>query len=293
MKNKNIKFLMIIISIIVVILIALISLLQLQENNQNTININDIENDTSYVQGPLKQEIEDLEYNSIEYIHITDREIAQKYFSNYLQLMINNPEQAYLLLEKEYQTKRYKTYEIYNDYLQNNINYIKQTTLTNISIEDEDGYKKYTCKDKYGNTYIFKEISVMQYTVQLDDYTLENKTFNERYSKESQENKAILNIDKFFKMLNMQDYTSAYEVLDTTFKQNYFATQGQFEEYMQGKFFRYNNVTYNSYAERVTNLYTFNLTITDKTGEQQTSVDFNIVMQLLDGTDFVMSFEVE
>ncbi len=292
MKNQNIKFLIIVIIIIITVLIALICFLHIQRNNQNTVDINDIENDISYIQGPLKQEIENLEYNSIEYVHVTNQQMAEKYFTNYKQLMINNLEQAYKLLEKEYQTKRFSTYEIYNEYIQNNISYIKQAVPENISIRDYDDYKEYTCKDQYGNIYIFKETAVMEYTVQLDDYILENEVFGEKYAEVNGRDKAILNINKFFEMLNMQDYASAYGVLDESFKQNYFPTQQQFEEYMKGKLFRYNHVTYNSYSEPVADLYSFNLTISDKAKQVQATIDFNIIMQLQEGTDFVMSFEV-
>lgn len=238
-----------------------------------------------------REEIEKNDYNTYVSYNETEQDKVYRYFQDYMNNFLYNVELAYQTLNISYKNTRFSDIEQYKKYRDND-KYIETRAIQNYTINTDEDNVRYICEDQYGNRYIFEETAIMQYTVQLDDYTLENETFNERYSKESQENKAILNIDKFFKMLNMQDYTAAYEVLDTTFKQNYFATQGQFEEYMQGKFFRYNNVTYNSYAERVTNLYTFNLTITDKTGEQQTSVDFNIVMQLLDGTDFVMSFEV-
>ena len=293
MKNKNIKFLIILlIIIIIIILFALTYILHLQESKKNTIYINDIENDISYIQGPLKPQIDDLEYNSIEYIHVTDKQMAEKYFTSYIQLMINNSEQAYTLLEKEYQTERFSTYEMYNKYIQNNISYLKQAKLENISIKDYDSYKKYTCKDQYGKVYVFKETSVMEYTVQLDDYTLENDAFNEKYEEANSRDKGLLNVDKFFKMINMQDYTSAYSVLNENFKQNYFKTQTDFENYMKNEVFRYNKVDYKEYSNKITNIYTYKVVLTDLTEENTNEVEFNIVMKLLEETDFVMSFAV-
>ena len=233
------------------------------------------------------------ENNQYEYISVTDEMMAKSYMEDFAEIVLDNTQESYKFLKEEYKQKRFPTWEEYDNYVRTSEKDYEMLRLMQYQVNDREGYTEYICEDQYGNRYIFEETAIMEYTVQLDDYTLENETVNEKYGQTDSLNKATFNIDKFFEMLNMQDYTAAYEVLDTTFKQNYFATQGQFEEYMQGKFFRYNNVTYNSYAERVTNLYTFNLTITDKTGEQQTSVDFNIVMQLLDGTDFVMSFEIE
>lgn len=293
MENKKIKFLIILLSItIIIILSTLIYFLQLQESRENTVNVESIENDISYIQGPLNQNIENLEYNSIEYIHVTDKQIAQKYFENYIQMMIDNSKQAYTVLEKEYQNKRFDTYEIYNKYIQENISYLEQAKLESISIKEYDNYKKYICKDQYRNVYVFKEIAVMDYTVQLDDYTLENDTFNEKYKEVSYRDKGLLNVDKFFKMINMQDYKSAYTVLDANFKQNYFKTQADFENYMKNKVFRYNKVEYKEYSNKVTDIYTYKVVLTDMTEEKQGEVEFNIVMKLLEGTEFVMSFQM-
>lgn len=294
MKNKNLNFLIILLSIIIIIAIlcVCIYLLNSQENNEIIIDVNEIENDTSYIQGPLKQQIENLEYNNIEYIHITDKQMAEKYFTKYIQLMTYNSEQAYNLLEKEYNMARFKTYETFSKYIQNNIEYFKQAKLEKVAIKSEDNYKEYTCKDQYGNVYIFKETAVMEYTVQLDDYTLENTAFTETYSKASSRDKGLLNVDKFFKMINTQDYTSAYSVLDNNFKQNYFKTQIDFEKYMKNKVFHYNKVDYKEYSNKMTDIYTYKVVLTDLTKEKANEVEFNIVMKLLEGTDFVMSFAV-
>jgi len=289
---KNIKFLIIVLIILAIMLSAFIYVLYSQQEKQNTVDIEGIENDTSYVQGPLKQKIENLEYNSIEYIHVTDKQMAQKYFTNYIQLITNNSKQAYTLLEEKYQTIKFNTYEMYNEYIKNNISYLKQATLKSISIKDDNSHKVYTCKDQYGNVYVFKETTVMEYTVQLDDYTLENETFNEKYKQVQERDKGILNIDKFFKMINMQDYASAYALLDENFKQNYFKTQTDFENYMKNKVFRYNKVDYKEYSNKITDIYTYKIVLTDITGESQNEVEFNIIIKLLEGTNFVMSFQV-
>lgn len=230
--------------------------------------------------------------NQYEYISVTDKMMANSYMEDYAELVLNNAQQAYEMLSEEYKKKRFPTWQEYENYIRTSEKDYKMLRLMSYKVNKKQNYTEYICEDQYGNRYIFEEKGVMDYTIQLDDYILENEVFNEKYKKADARDKAILNIDKFFQMLNMQDYTSAYKVLDESFKQNYFPTQQQFEEYMKSKIFRYNNVTYNTYIEPVTNLYSFNLTISDKTEQKQEKVDFNLVMQLREGTDFVMSFEV-
>lgn len=291
---KKLKVLMITIMIIIIIILSLLMyFLFTQENKQEIPEIKEIEEgDTSYVQGPLKQRIEDLAYNGVEYIHITDKQMAEKYFNNYMQMMIHHTKKAYHLLDDEYKEKRFKTYEEYDTFVQHNILFLRQNALEDVIVTDKQKDKIYTCKDKYGNIYLFKETTVMEYNVQLDDYTLNNERFNEIYQKAEDKDKGILNIDKFFEMINMQDYTSAYRVLDENFKQNYFKTQADFESYIKNKVFRYNKVTYQEYSNKITDIYTYKIQLTDKTEEKQGQVEFNMVVKLLEGTNFVMSFAV-
>ena len=60
-------------------------------------------------------------------------------------------------------------------YFNKNIDYIK---AENCEVTKQNENTIYTLKDQYGNTYIFKENSIMNYTVILDDYNLENEEFN-------------------------------------------------------------------------------------------------------------------
>ncbi len=230
--------------------------------------------------------------NSYNYVELTSYQFTQNCFMDFIKRMIFQPEEAYSYLDESYRKLRFPTIDSFNSYILSMQNYLNNIQIINYKDLEEQN-SKYQCEDQYGNIYLFKREGINGYTVMLDDYTIENVVFDQKYKNADELDKVILNIDKFFKMINMQDYTSAYEVLDATFKQNYFSTQQQFEEYMKGKFFRYNNVVYNSYVEPVTNLYSFNLTVSDKAEEKQETIDFNVIMQLLDGTDFVMSFEVE
>lgn len=223
---------------------------------------------------------------------ITDKTMAQYYLYDYGDRVLNDRKNVYSMLDPSYKEKRFKTYNEYDEYIKESNKFYNLLELKSYSVEKKEEYNIYTCKDQYGDTYIFKEMAVMEYSIQLDDYTLNNAKFDETYQKAEDRDKGILNINKFFTMINMQDYTSAYRVLDENFKQNYFKTQADFETYMKSKVFHYNKVTYQEYSNKITDIYTYKIQLTDKTEEKQGQVEFNMVVKLLEGTNFVMSFAV-
>lgn len=253
-------------------------------------------NKNGYSEDNLNQiEVKDIisnDDNEYEYISVTDRMMAESYLEDYANIIMNDRKRSYEMLEEEYKQQRFLTLTEYENYINNAQKDYEMISLKEYATSVEKDNKIYTCKDQYGNTYIFKEKGIMEYDVQLDDYTLNNERFNEIYQKAEDKDKGILNIDKFFAMINMQDYVSAYRVLDENFKQNYFKTQADFETYIKSKVFRYNKVTYQEYSNKITDIYTYKIQLTDKTEEKQGQVEFNMVVKLLEGTNFVMSFAV-
>lgn len=231
-------------------------------------------------------------YNTYYYDEISNKTIVDAYFNKYKELIQNDINMAYNMLDDEYSELRFSQINDFQKYIEDNKKNILNIEIQKYYVEEYEDYNIYTCKDQYGNTIIFKDTAIMEYTVQLDDYTLNNEDFNEKYKKASDRDKGILNIDKFFKMINMQDYTSAYSVLDENFKQNYFKTQIDFENYMKNKVFKYNKVKYKEYSNKITDIYTYKVLLTDVTEQNQNEIEFNVVIKLLEGTDFVMSFGV-
>lgn len=232
-------------------------------------------------------------HNQYKINQITDKIMAQYYLYDYGDMVSNHLEKAYGLLNETYKEKRFPTYEEYANYIQTSNKIYNLLELKSYSVKQKEGYQEFTCEDQYGNIYIFEEKSIMQYTVQLDNYTLENETWNAKYQASNSRDKAILNIEKFFEMLHMQDYKSAYSMLNENFKQNYFKTQIDFENYMKTHVFQYNEIEYKGYSNQVTDIYTYQVVLADATGENTKKIEFSIVMKLLEGTNFEMSFTVK
>ena len=125
----------------------------------------------------------------------------------------------------------------------------------------------------------------------LDSYTIENETFNEQYAKATNQQKVAANINKFFEMINAKDYTSAYKVLDTEFKNNYFKTEKEFENYIEQILYKCNSIEYLKFDDGIASVFKYNIKVINRFDSTQQK-DFAVAMQLKEGTNFVMSFEV-
>lgn len=237
-------------------------------------------------------DIEPNAYNHYDYIAVTDKMMASAYLEDYASIIMQDKEKSYDMIEENYKQEKFPTLESYQTYLANNQKNYEELELEEYYTNSNGDNMTYACKDQYGNMYVFTETNILEYTVQLDDYTLENEAFKASYKQANNRDKGILNIDKFFKMINMQDFETAYEQLDENFKQTNFPTLSDFETYMKNKIYRYNKVSYKTYNDQISGIHSYSLILSDATGQNETQIEFNIVMKLLEGTDFVMSFAI-
>ena len=159
---KNKKIIVICVMLIVVVLIIIIL-----GNKKNNVVVDNTEG-YNYLK----------KYGSNEYvpIYVTEEDMAKKYLNDYKNNMLSDIEEAYYSLNKEYREKKFINLDGYKEYIKNS------TTLALYSMEVDkyniitvDGYKAFNIFDKSGNQYIFKEISIMNYEVYLDDYTIKLK----------------------------------------------------------------------------------------------------------------------
>lgn len=112
-------------------------------------------------------------YKVNEYIptYVSDEDMARIYLNDYINNMRYNVEKAYSLLDKEYRNKKFGSLENYKSYISS-----LQTTSYKLSTyykNSKNGYIIFGVTDQNSNLYIFKTKGVMQYSVFLDDYTVE------------------------------------------------------------------------------------------------------------------------
>ena len=236
--------------------------------------------------------IQKNENNVYTFKAISDETYAKDLFNQYKETILYNPELLYNNLDKEYKEKRFGTLEKFQIYTKDNKKYIEKNRIDKYKKTAKDDYTQYVCIDQNGNYYIFKETAVMQYSLILDTYTVDLPEFVEKYNNSAENEKVMLNIQRVLEALNSRDYKYVYDKLDNTFKTNYFKTQANFEEYIKKNFYTQNKITYGDYQKNG-DVYIYNIQIIDLNNNNSVAKSKKIVMQLKEGTDFVMSFNVE
>lgn len=265
------------------------------------------------------EDIQNKTYNVMQTSYKDDESYVVELFETYINRNLYNPDLAYDNLEPEYAQKKFGNMQNYEAFIEKNrdlyLSYdmrnakkyedfenmdeymLYLATFQQISLESykkttNSQYTQYVCIDNLGNYYIFRENAVMQYTVILDTYTIDLPEFVAEYEKASEEDRVLMNIQKFFEAIEDKDYDYAYDKLDATFKLNNFATLESFENYVNENFFEENTLSAGK-AEKQGDVYLYNVTIDDGTGKNNNSKTTSFVMRLGEGTDFVMSFGAE
>lgn len=112
-------------------------------------------------------------YKVNEYIatYISDEDMAKIYLNDYIKNMYSDIEKAYNSLDEEYRNKKFGSLDNYKQYV-NSLTY-PTYTLSRYYKKDTSNSIIFGVYDKNENFFAFKTKGVMQYTVYLDDYTVE------------------------------------------------------------------------------------------------------------------------
>ena len=153
MDNKNIKSV-----IIVIVLISLFTIAYLV---------------LSRIKGEEQYESYLKNYKVNEYIptYISDESMARIYLNDFINTMFSDPEKSYYLLDKDYREKKFGSISNYYSYIDSQRE--KSFTLEKYYKKSLKSYLLFGVYDNNGNIFIFKTKGVMQYSVYLDDYTVE------------------------------------------------------------------------------------------------------------------------
>ena len=237
--------------------------------------------------------IEKNQYNQFqEALNVVEEDILSLYYEKYVYISINNPQESFEMLDEEYRLEKFNNdIQTYVDYLNLNIEDMRSDSVTSYTEQEENGYTKYEVQTTNGKTFIIKEFDFMQYSILLDNYTVQSEEIVEEYNNLSSNSKVARNIRNIFTMLDNQDYEQVYSHLDNTFKQNNFPTIEQFEEYARNTFFETNYLG-EMRAIQQGNIYVITVPYKERASAAAEERQKIFFMQLLDGTDFVMSFNV-
>lgn len=229
------------------------------------------------------------EYNQINAGSVNIENIVKDYISIYKRMILSRADKIYDILDEEYRKARFGNKEFFEEYIEKNKEELQGIRLEEYLVNNYDDYIEYVGKDQYGNIYIFKEKNILDYTIELDDYTLEDEEYIKTYNSSTDQYKVVNNINIWIKMINNRDYNSAYEVLDETFRNENFESVEKFEEYMRQYFPAHYEIEFEE-TDKQGNYYTQKILLTDVTGEDTREIERTIVMLLKENTEFKMSF---
>ena len=233
------------------------------------------------------EKIEKNQYNIYKMTPISKNSTAERYFNIFLENLKYDMQKSYELLDTQYKQNKFKNINEYIQYVQNNK--LQENAIKSYNVYTYDDYNQYVCIDNQNRYYIFNEKGIMNFTVILDTYTIDLPEFTEKYTKASDEEKVLLNIQKCFTAINDKDYRYVYNKLDNTFKANNFKTLADFEKYINANFFEKNKISASN-ARKQSEVYLYHIKISNIDGTS--SITKTFVMQLKENTDFVMSFGV-
>lgn len=235
-------------------------------------------------------------------INVNEEYIINNYISYYRAMVKHDIDKAYELLDEEYRNQKFGDLNTFKQYIINNKEKIDTLYLYQYYTNQEKEYTQYVIKLTTFNNYTFNEKGVMNFSIFLDDYTVDTTEFIQEYENGSNKTKAGLNSEKVISAINDGDYKYVYSKLDETFKNNNFDTLQKFEEYVKNNFFEANDIEYENYVEEG-NLSIFRGKIVEKFNNEFTSTnqqeiivkqrDYTIIIKLLENRDFVMSFSIQ
>lgn len=257
---------------------------------QKQINLDSNSNLGIYTEEKIKAN----QYNSFTYSTETAKDMAKEYFNIFKANLTYDLEYVYNYLDNEYKEKRFSNFDNFKNYIAKNKQQLEKIQFVQhlVNYNNNEKYIEYVCKDQNGNLYIFKETSPLNFKLKLDTYTITTEKFKSEYQKANIQEKVAMNIDKWVQMLNNRDYSAAYNVLDTTFRSNKFGSEEKFEAYMRDKYPLYYQIEFSSFSSE-TNIYIQDISLKELNNTEGAKEKLAIIMQLREGFDFRMSFDIK
>ncbi len=230
-------------------------------------------------------------YNTFEYEIKNVEDICKEYFYNFKYSALCDTEYSYEMLDNEYKELKFGSVDKYKEYIKSHIDKIEIMNFNKYNTYDNDKYTQYVYVDRNEKFYIINASSITDYKVFLDNYTIDNPQFLEKYNSANTVQRVGYNIQKCLDAINDADYTYVYNKLDSQFKNNSYPTEKDFTNSIKSKLFETNKVSSVS-SSNEGNIYVYKMVIEDK-NDQTKKQNLTVIMKLLEGTDFTMSFSFE
>ena len=197
------------------------------------------------------------------------------------------------MLDSEYREKRfqnnYNNFIYYRTQMLNNAKFDTEIKSVTESTSKEDNIN-YSIKTKKDNNYIISENIPMNFTIQLDEYTIVLDSFKEKYNSAKIVTKITTDVDKVMKMINTYDYINLYNILDESYKNENFSEINSFISYITSELYNSNIYEIKNVKVQGDN-YIAEITVYENNENDSNTNNIKIIIQLLDGTNFKILFQ--
>lgn len=111
--------------------------------------------------------LKDYQVNQFVPVYVTDEQMVSIYYNDYINKMLYDRQKAYDLLHKNLKKKYFKSYNDYDNYVNEITNSSSNFAIKSFSIEPSRYETLYKVVDENNDIYVFHVIAVMQYSVEF------------------------------------------------------------------------------------------------------------------------------
>ena len=252
-----------------------------------TDNISMKENDKIYVDSKIENGSSNV-YNP-EYINIDDKAYIKALFERYKYDLTYDLESLYRNIDEGYRNTRFKSFDEFNQYINQNKEELLNDELTKYKVEEYSKNKQYTAICENNKRYIFYSSNIMEYILLLDNYTTATQEYSKIYDSSFPTVKAKYCIDRVRRAINDKNYEFVYQKLDEEQKDNEFANYSDFETYIKARFYDQNTFEYEDYMIFALDTYQYKVKVTDSNGNTSAFRRFDMKVTLKADGDFTIN----
>ena len=217
--------------------------------------------------------------NIFEFYQDSDYDRISLYLNNFKYNMTYSVKDSFSFLDEDY-SKSFENMDEYEEFVER----FKEDPFLILDYKKEDN--RYNVRTTLGNTFTIEENDFMDFTIALDSYRVPD----ENYSKMANEDKGKYIAENFIEMIKVTDYESVYNILNQDFKNNYFNSIEEFEEFAKNNFKPFESYSMNSVGGTVSKLYQYKIITKDLIGKNIQEI--NLIVKLIDNESYEVSFSI-
>lgn len=199
-------------------------------------------------------------------------------------------EGLYDKIDEEYKNLKYPNLDDFKRYINENREKIMNNGISKYEVNKYEDYIDYIAIDKDNSCYIFNAKNLMDYTVLLDKYTVITKEYAEQYENSFTGAQTRYCISRIMQAINDKNYEFVYQKLNPIQKNNYYREIDELKDFIINNFYEKNKWEVNDdYVVVSSNVYQYNVKITDATENEFTYREFKMTVTVKEGTDFEIS----